>query len=136
MTIKEAPFEMFDPVLISQLMQFGEIVHGSLVCGKVKNTIIENGTRYVKNLNCVPIIQPTITIGRFHIRMCVDNNRTACKYCSETNHPYFKCPKKSTISTDQVTTYSSVVKTKHASTVKVKIMNVNIVRLTLSVIRV
>jgi len=111
-TIKDAPFEMSDSVLISQLMQFGEIVHGSLVRGKVKNTIIENGTRYVKILNCVPIIQPTITIGRFHIRLFADNNRTACKYCSETNHPYFKCPKKSTISTDQVTTYSSVVKTK------------------------
>jgi len=37
-TIKDAPFEMSDSVLISQLMQFGEIVHGSLVCGKVKNT--------------------------------------------------------------------------------------------------
>jgi len=82
-------------------------------CVAKSKTLIENGTRYVKIINCVPNIQPTLTIGRFHIRLFADNNRTACKYCSEINHPYFKCPKKSTISTDQVTTYSSVGKNKN-----------------------
>lgn len=115
-TIKDAPFEMTDSVIISQMSQFGEVVSGSLVRGKIKNTEIENGTRYVKLMNCVPILPLTVTIGRFKVRLFADNNRTACKYCSETSHPYFKCPNKaagfSQSTENRSTLYSDAVKAK------------------------
>lgn len=111
-TIKDAPFEMADSVLISQLSQFGEVVHGSFSRGKIKNTNIENGTRYVKLINCIPVLPLSVTIGRFKIRLFADNNRTPCKHCGLTSHPYFKCPTKPGSQTDTGNTYSGVVKSK------------------------
>lgn len=95
-TIKDAPYEMPDNVVIECMSRYGDIMSGSYVRGKIKGTNIENGTRYVKILNCVPILPLHKAIGRFKIRIFADNNRTPCKLCGETNHPYFKCPSKLT----------------------------------------
>jgi len=93
-TIKDAPYEMADSTLIAHLSQYGEILSGSIARGKIKGSDIENGTRYVKILNCVPVLPLKDDIGRFTIRMFADNNRTPCRYCGDTSHPYFKCMEK------------------------------------------
>lgn len=106
-TIKDAPFELSDTVILQQMGRFGEVVSGSLARGKIRDTGIENGTRYIKLLNCVPLLPPTINIGRFTVRIFADNNRTACKICGETN----QCPNKNTTS-EYKPSYSDTVKPK------------------------
>ncbi|WAR01915.1 LOW QUALITY PROTEIN: hypothetical protein MAR_008473, partial [Mya arenaria] len=91
-TLKDAPYEMQDTTIVTTMNQFGDVIDGSLVRGKIKNTNISNGTRYLKILNCIPILPPSIEIGKFKIRLFADNNRTRCKICQKTDHPYFKCP--------------------------------------------
>jgi len=61
-TIKDAPFEMSDTVILQQMGRFCEVVSGSVVRGKIRNTSIENGTRYIKILSCVPLLPHTISI--------------------------------------------------------------------------
>ena len=77
-TIKDAPFEMSDTVILQQMGRFCEVVSGSVVRGKIRSTSIENGTRYIKILSCVTLLPHTISIGRFTLRIFADNNRTAC----------------------------------------------------------
>ena len=91
-TIKDAPFEMPNSTVLAQLSQYGDIIAGSISRAKIKGTDIENGTRYVKVINCVPVLPLSVEIGRFTLRMFADNNRTPCKHCGITSHPYFKCP--------------------------------------------
>ena len=74
------------------MSQYGDIIAGSISRAKIKGTDIENGTRYVKVINCVPVLPLSVEIGRFTLRMFADNNRTPCKHCGITSHPYFKCP--------------------------------------------
>ena len=93
-TIKDAPYEMSDSTLLSHLSQYGEIISGSMTRGKIRGSDIENGSRYVKILDCVKILPLKTEIGRFTLRLFADNNRTKCKYCDETAHPYYKCPQK------------------------------------------
>ena len=93
-TIKDAPVELSDRYLCTQMMRFGQIVPGSMRRGKIKGTNIENGTRYLQMKgikNAVPVCNK---FGRFDIRVFCDNNKTACKYCSLTDHEYFRCPAK------------------------------------------
>lgn len=111
-TLKDAPYELSDPIIMGSMSQYGEIMPGSFVRGKIRNTNIENGTRYLKILSCVPLLPPVINVGQFTIRVFGDNNRTACRICGFTDHPSFKCPRK--INDQQAIngkpTYSSVVK--------------------------
>jgi hypothetical protein len=113
-TLKDAPYEMSDDLLIQRMNEFGDVVEGSLTRGKIKNTNIENGTRYMKILDCAPILPPDIDIGQFKIRLYADNNRTACKICGNTDHPYFKCPNKS--SDQRSAMYSEIVKNRQTRT--------------------
>ena len=93
-TVKDAPYEMSDGVITNYLSKYGEIVSGSVTRGKISRTEIDNGTRYVKILNCVPVLPLRDQIGRFSIRLFADNNRTPCRHCNETTYPCFKCPQK------------------------------------------
>ena len=93
-TIKDTRYEMPDSTITSFMSQYREIISDSVKHGKIKDTDIENGTRYMKLLNCVPVLPLTGSIGRFPLRLFADNNRTPCRYCGETNHPYFKCSSK------------------------------------------
>ena len=95
-TVKDAPYEMSDNVIIAHLSKYGDLVSGSLQRGKIRGTNIDNGTRYVKILNCIPVLPLRDQIGRFSIRIFADNNRTPCRHCNETSHPCFKCPNKET----------------------------------------
>merc|ERR1712074_188988 len=63
-TIKDAPFEMPNSTILAQMSNYGDIISGSLTRGKIKGTEIENGTRYLKIINCVQILPLTAEIGR------------------------------------------------------------------------
>lgn len=93
-TVKDAPIEMSAFVIATYLQKFGQLVPGSGKRGKIKNSEIENGTRYFQLMLVEKVIPVEGTIGSFQIRVFCDNNKTACKFCHETDHPYFKCPKK------------------------------------------
>lgn len=79
--IKDAPVEMEDSVIITKLSQYGTVMQGSMKRGKIRDTEIENGIRYVTltNLKADTTIPPTCIIGRFEIRLICDQNRSAAK---------------------------------------------------------
>ena len=93
-TIKDAPFELPDAFVFTQMSQYGQVLQGSLTRGKIKQTNIENGTRYIQMLNVEKPIPNTMKWGRFWVRVFCDNNKTECGYCGDTAHPYFRCPQK------------------------------------------
>ena len=93
-TIKDAPVELNDLTICTYMQQYGEVVQGSIKRGLIKGTEIENGTRYVQLINCVPIIPNNTKFGRFEVRLFADNNRTECKYCGKTGHPSYRCNQK------------------------------------------
>ncbi|VDI16307.1 Hypothetical predicted protein [Mytilus galloprovincialis] len=70
-TIKDLPYELSDSFVTTQMSQFGQVVQGSIRRGVIKDTSIENGTRY-SQLKTV----------------------TSCKFCNGTDHPSFKCREK------------------------------------------
>jgi hypothetical protein len=76
------------------MQQFGDVVQGSLRRGMIKGTNIETGTRYMQLTNCAPLIPIMSKFGRFDVRIFADNNRTECKYCSQTDHPSYRCVRK------------------------------------------
>ena len=50
-TIKDAPFEMKDVCITSLLSEYGDIIPNSMQRGKIKNSTVETGIRYLKMLN-------------------------------------------------------------------------------------
>ena len=76
------------------MANYGTVIQGTLTRGKIRNTDIENGTRYVQLMNVEKSIPSSVKWGRFWIRVFCDNNETECGYCGETSHPYYKCPVK------------------------------------------
>ena len=93
-TIKDAPYEMSDIYICTQMGKYGNVIQGSHKRGMVRNTDIQNGTRYVQLLNVDKPIPNSVRWGRFWVRIFCDNQKTECGYCGETTHPYFKCPTK------------------------------------------
>ena len=94
-TIKDAPYELSDYFLIEHMRKFGDVVENSLRRGKIRGTEIETGTRYVQLTNCKEAIPIQTSFGRFKIRIFSDN-KTECRVCGETGHPFFRCPRKET----------------------------------------
>ncbi|XP_060069871.1 uncharacterized protein LOC132561603 [Ylistrum balloti] len=93
-TVKDAPFELKDEVIIAYMAKFGQVIPGSIRRGKIQGTDIENGTRYLSVVGCVPTIPIRNSIGRFDIRIFADNNRTECIHCGQKSHPSYRCPNK------------------------------------------
>ena len=92
-TIKDAPYELGDYFLIEHLRHYGDVVENSLKRGKIRGTEIETGTRYVQLTNCKQAIPIQTSFGRFKVRIFTDN-KTECKFCQETGHPFYRCPQK------------------------------------------
>ena len=92
-TIKDAPFELSDQFLIHYMKSYGEVVEHSIKRGKIRGTEIETGTRYIQLVNCKDVIPVSAKFGRFKVRLFSDN-KTECKFCKDTGHPYYKCPEK------------------------------------------
>ncbi|XP_033758112.1 uncharacterized protein LOC117340458 [Pecten maximus] len=90
-TIKDAPVEMSDEFINTQMIRFGDVMNGSLKRGKIKGTDIENGTRYIAIVNCISTLPLTTNFGRFPVRLFGDNNRTPCFRCGQTDHPSYRC---------------------------------------------
>lgn len=81
------------------MSKFGTVVAGSLVRGKIKNHSSRKWAPVFKSHElctyfAVPILSNSLTIGEFLIRLFADNNRTKCKWCGETSHPYYRCTNK------------------------------------------
>ena len=93
-TIKDAPCELSNQVICAFMQKFGDVVQGSLRRGMIKGTNIETGTRYMQLTNCVPLIPIMSKFGRFDVRIFADSNRTECQYCSQTDHPSYRCVRK------------------------------------------
>lgn len=90
-TIKDAPIQLSDEVIVAHMMKYGHILQGSVQRGLIRDTEILNGTRYLKIVNCVPTLPLTTTFGRFPVRLFADNGRTPCRYCNESDHPSYLC---------------------------------------------
>ena len=90
-TIKDAPVEMSDEYISTQMIRFGDVINGSIKRGKIKGTEIENGTRYIAIVNCIATLPLTTNFGRFTVRIFGDNNRTPCFRCGQTDHPSYRC---------------------------------------------
>ena len=93
-TIKDAPAEMDDATISTALTRYGEVVSGSVKRGMMKGTGIETGTRYLQLVNVKNLIPTEVQAGRFTLRVYCDNNKTACRHCGDTSHPYYRCPAK------------------------------------------
>ena len=78
-TIKDAPVELSDTYLCTQMMRYGQVIQGSMRRGKIKATEIENGTRYLKMSGIKQIIPVNAQFGRFHVRIFCDNNNKKSK---------------------------------------------------------
>ena len=61
-TVKDVPYEMPDNEVIAALADFGNVVEGSIRRGKVKQTNIKNGTRYLALDDAKKIIPGTLII--------------------------------------------------------------------------
>jgi hypothetical protein len=55
-TIKDAPFEVSDCYIATQMMKYGEIIPESVRRGYIKGTNIENGSRYLQIIKCAPTL--------------------------------------------------------------------------------
>ncbi|WAR24682.1 hypothetical protein MAR_038351 [Mya arenaria] len=82
---------MPDSIITAHMSKYGDIASGSVTRGNIKGTNIDNGSRYLKIINCVPVLPLKDDIGQFTIRIFADNNRTPCRHCGDTSHPYFSC---------------------------------------------
>ena len=91
-TIKDLPYELTDQFLATHPAKFGQVVDGSIKRGYIRETTIENGTRYAQLLNCIPLIPNRTSFG--NVRIFADNNRTSYTYCGRTDHPSFRCKDK------------------------------------------
>ena len=94
-TLKDAPVEMNDLCLKAALQPYGDIISNSIKRGKIKNSEVETGTRYLRMLNVEDPIPGEIQVGRFTIRVFCDNGKTECIYCKSTDHQSYQCPNKS-----------------------------------------
>ena len=76
------------------MTRFGNIVQGSMRRGKIKGSSVENGTRYLQMTGIKQAVPVSNKFGRFEVRIFCDNNKILCKFCSLTDHEYFRCPSK------------------------------------------
>ena len=95
-TIKDAPFELRDGFLLYHMKAYGDVIETSLKRGKIKGTDIETGTRYVQMVNVRDVLPTVVNLGRFRVRIYSDN-KTECRICKETGHPFFRCPQKTSL---------------------------------------
>ena len=89
-TVKDAPIELEDEKIVEALRFYGNVVN--VKRGYMKGTRIETGTRYLEMVNVSNTIPVDLHIGQLAIKVYCDNNKTACKFCECTDHPYFRCP--------------------------------------------
>ena len=92
--IKDAPFEMEDKLIVEALSAFGAVDGGGVRRGKIRGTDIDNGIRYLTLSDAEEVVPCEVTVAGFELRVFCDNNRTRCKYCTGTSHPYYRCPAK------------------------------------------
>ena len=93
-TLKDAPCELSDMYISTCMSKYGQVIQGSIRRGTIKDTYIENGTRYLQMLNVKNPIPVVTKLGSYFIRIFCDNCKTECKHCGETSHACFKCPNK------------------------------------------
>ena len=70
--------------MIAALSNFGDIVPQSMRRGKIRDTNILTGTRYVQINDVVNTIPTEIEVGEFQIRVFCNNGKTECKHCGDT----------------------------------------------------
>jgi hypothetical protein len=87
--IKDAPHELPDGFIYPNMGHYDQVIQGSMTRGKIRNTNIENGTRYVQLLTVETPITSSVQWGWFWIRIFCDNHKTECSHCGKTDHPYF-----------------------------------------------
>ncbi|CAG2212096.1 CNBP [Mytilus edulis] len=84
---------MSDITISGHISKFGDIVHGSLRRGIIKDKNIETGTRNALT-KCIPVTLIVTKFGRFSVRVFAYNNKTECPYCMKTDHPSYRCANK------------------------------------------
>jgi hypothetical protein len=53
-TIKNAPYELDNCYIAAQMLKYGEVIPGSVRRGYIKDTHVENGSKYLQIMNCIP----------------------------------------------------------------------------------
>jgi len=86
-TIKDAPYELDNCYIATQMLKYGEVIPGSLRRGYIKDTHVENGSRYLQILNCIPTLPNKTKFYPFEMRVFADNNRTECVHCGKNKTP-------------------------------------------------
>ena len=90
-TIKDAPVELPDDVILEALSTFGRVLPDRLRTGTLKSTSILTGTRYVDISDVEKPIPTDIDIEDYPVRIFCNNGKTACRHCGDTSHPSLKC---------------------------------------------
>ena len=91
-TVKDAPVELDDKLITTCLSDYGQVIQGSVKRGVIKDTEIQNGTRYIQMLNVEGTVPNEIEVGSYTIRVFCDNGKTQCIHCAKTDHPSYRCP--------------------------------------------
>jgi hypothetical protein len=69
------------------MLKYGEVIPGSVRRGYIKDTHVENGSRYLQILNCIPTLPNRTICGCFEVCVFADNTRTECIHCGRKKHP-------------------------------------------------
>jgi hypothetical protein len=98
-TIKDAPYEVSDCYIATQMMKYGEVIPGSVRRGHIKGTNIENGSRSTsKKLTdlCFSVIPPDITFS-FVFKSFTEIIQSVSVNCTKptlSNSTFFSIPLK------------------------------------------
>ena len=85
-SIKDAPYELDNSYIATQMLKYGEVIPGSVRRAYIKYTHVENGSRYLQILNCIPTLPNITKFGRFEVRVLAENNITEGIHCGKKNH--------------------------------------------------
>ena len=78
------------------MLKYGEVIPGSVRRAYIKDTHVENGSRYLKILNYVPTLPNRTKFTCVEELVFADNNRTECIHCGKNTHPSYSCRQKLT----------------------------------------
>ena len=85
-SIKDAPYELDNSYIATQILKYGEVIPGSVRRAYIKYIHVENGSGYLQILNCIPTLPNITKFGRFEVRVLAENNITEGIHCGKKNH--------------------------------------------------
>jgi len=80
------------PELQYKCLKYGEVISGSVRRGYIKDTHVENGSKYLLILHCIDpyFAQQNQFFFNFEVSVFADNNRTEYLHCGKINNRHTK----------------------------------------------